>query len=1023
MTLIRPPVAQDPDHPSIELAQESEFQVSLAATLDAESPRTEALRVARGFQNTSAFVDAPSSLALGRELAGFGSALDEMNDDDVSPDAVRQLVHDAFGRAPEEVASDPGFETSVRRLRDSIIAVKHVGEEHGTALEALTNTLRDAEVLRRLANDPEFPESAEALRRHRRRSLRLPHRTHFESVLRSKASEDLRRQQLEEAAAQRTAHVTDVVKRYQDLVATKAELTSIEGPRLVATPVEAHPADEPAEHLRPDADLHHRVDFGRRLSELTLRNLAERVERQREVSQSPDPTVAALVAGSLETPRMIAGRSKFAPARLTDIGFRVTPAAAEQLSETAQRVLGEREIGVADEALDQVVNRLESEISEVIPQLDALFAGEVTTSLKRVGGTLVKVVSEKVTPWSDLLNAVGLSKLLDWTLPEPSVPATRGEVSPAGIADLLIIKQQLVRYEASDVAHIENVLRGERKSRSHSRRQETETLTFLESEVTTTEKRELESTSRFEMSRETSKIIQEDASLKAGLTVSGKYGPTVEFSASAEGSISRSKQEATKAAAQFSQDVTERSAHEITERVLERVSRRTTEEVTETNEHELNNVGQPDHVSGVYQWVNKVYEAQMLNYGIRTIFDFMVPEPASLLIHLLEGEHAEVLDITKPPEFTLTPQQVTEANYGAWVRRYGATDVEPPPDVYLTVAHDYSAGGGDDKTDYNHSSQLTIPEGYRAMHGTVGVVSNTWKSNASADLVLGRRTQRLGGGVKLWATSLDSERGAVPFALNTWRLSDVAVAVEVTCQRTTHAMQRWQADTHAKLVNAYRARLAEYQERLAAAEVQAGVEIEGRNPIANEELMRDELRRHCISILTAQHFDLFGAVDTGFLGLPQIRLSEASAEGTYVRFFEHAFEWEHLTWVTYPYFWGRKATWKDRLSYEDTDPRFNQFLKAGFCRVTVPARPGFEGAIDHFMSFGELWNGGPLPPISSDLYLPIADELAERLDRPGEEIPQGEPWLVRLPTTLVKLRPDDQLPRWVKDEEGDWVEA
>lgn len=130
-----------------------------------------------------------------------------------------------------------------------------------------------------------------------------------------------------------------------------------------------------------------------------------------------------------------------------------------------------------------------------------------------------------------------------------------------------------------------------------------------------------------------------------------------------------------------------------------------------------------------------------------------------------------------------------------------------------------------------------------------------------------------------------------------------------------------------------------------------------------------------------------------------------------------------MTWLTYPYFWGRKGRWEDMITYEDTDPLFNQFLKAGYCRVSVPARPGFEGAIDHFMNHGELWMGGSLPAISSPLYLPIADELAERLDRPGEEIPEGEPWTFRLPTTLVHLRADDRLPAWVQNEDGRWVEV
>jgi hypothetical protein len=66
--------------------------------------------------------------------------------------------------------------------------------------------------------------------------------------------------------------------------------------------------------------------------------------------------------------------------------------------------------------------------------------------------------------------------------------------------------------------------------------------------------------------------------------------------------------------------------------------------------------------------------------------------------------------------------------------------------------------------------------------------------------------------------------------------------------------------------------------------------------------------------------------------------------------------------------------------------------------------------------------GGPLPTISSPLFLPIADELAERLDAPGQEVPQGEPWEVRIPTTLVKLRPDDKLPKWVQLADGRWAE-
>jgi hypothetical protein len=41
--------------------------------------------------------------------------------------------------------------------------------------------------------------------------------------------------------------------------------------------------------------------------------------------------------------------------------------------------------------------------------------------------------------------------------------------------------------------------------------------------------------------------------------------------------------------------------------------------------------------------------------------------------------------------------------------------------------------------------------------------------------------------------------------------------------------------------------------------------------------------------------------------------------------------------------------WQDHLQYDDPDPIFNDFLKAGFCRAVVPARLGFEGAIDEYV--------------------------------------------------------------------------
>jgi hypothetical protein len=470
--------------------------------------------------------------------------------------------------------------------------------------------------------------------------------------------------------------------------------------------------------------------------------------------------------------------------------------------------------------------------------------------------------------------------------------------------------------------------------------------------------------------------------------------------------------------------VTERTSRKIAARVLQRTTTRVLTETIEKNVHTLDNTAGTGHISGIYQWVNKVYQAQMFNYGLRMMFDFMIPEPAAFLIAAINQANNSALTLTKPPDFTLTPAQLTESNYSYWVKVCGATDVAPPPELFRTKSADFKAGGGDSKTNYNQSAQITIDDGYRAVFGSVGMVCNIWEPDFSVDVVLGRRTQRMGNGQWLFTTPLDDERDSIPLAIDTFHVSQVACAIEVKCQRTDRALDKWRLETYAKLLAAHNAQVSDYEEKLAQLKLQAGVAIRGRNPGTNQITIRRELEKNCLSILTDQHFDLFDAVvDSPVNGLPQIDVPEAAAEGAYVRFFEQAFEWEHMTWVTYPYFWGSKDQWDERLGYDDPDPAFVDFLQAGYCRTTVPARPGFEGAIDHFLTFGEIWNGGPLPTISSPLYLPIADELAERLDRPGDEVPQGPPWTVRVPTNLVKLRADDALPVWEQNEDGDWVEA
>jgi hypothetical protein len=1025
LVLTRPAVAQDDNNPSIPLAQDTAFQAALGQAGQSDDKRDAFKRVALQYVGSNLFIGDPKKLPQGDKLIALGAALDTFEaKESLSNNEMIAAVEAAFGNTPSELAGDNSIGASISSLKDSLIAIKQLPEEHSRPIEALTRQLRDFEVILKTASDDDFPGTGASLKRYRKRSLQLPTAMELSSALSTLTKQkELEKQQQEEEEKQKK-EADGKLLLYKGLTNAVAELTKLDKDHLQVTPQKSDGGFLVPAQFRPTQLVMQELTQREQVSKLNLLRLQSvAIKEIADTKVIKEEAPATSISSKQPLSLFIGGKGPFTPLAEGETAFRMKSSAERVLSAETLQILNARGLSVTVNPIDTIVAKLNDEIIGLGKELDKLYGSPVQRSFKRIGSTLVMTSTPLESVWNSYIVSADLPSK-GFPFPVQSIPTSHGSVAPVGVADLLVVKQQLVRYEGAEVAHIENVLKGEKKDREHSTRHETIEFNLTESETTTTEERELESTSRFEMSRESSQTIKEDASLKAGLNISGKYGPTVEFSASAEGSVSRSKEEATKSAASFSQDVTERSANKVTERVLQRSSLQTTNEVIEKNTHTLDNVGGTGHISGVYQWVNKVYQAQIFNYGMRVMYDFMVPEPAAFLISSLQSAHANSVELEKPLAFTLRPDQINETNYHSWVVRYQATDVQPPPEPYKTKALDFKGGGGDSDADYNHSGQITIDEGYRAIFGVVGIAGNVWENNAVIDVVLGSKTHRFsdGPGVGAWTVTLSDETDSIPFALDTWKYSQIAAAVEVKCQRTDRAILKWRLETHAKLTTAYKARLSEYEEKLAALEVQAGVAIRGRNPLLNMELMKDELKKHCITILTEQHFDLFDSVQTGAYNVPQINLTENAAEGPYVRFFEQAFEWEQMTWLTYPYFWGRKSQWQERIAYEDVDTVFNQFLKAGYCRVVVPVRPGFAGAVDHFETYGEIWNGLALPTISNPLYLPIADEIAERLDRPGDEIPQGDPWLVRIPTTLIKLRPDDKLPRWKQDADGEWIE-
>jgi hypothetical protein len=244
---------------------------------------------------------------------------------------------------------------------------------------------------------------------------------------------------------------------------------------------------------------------------------------------------------------------------------------------------------------------------------------------------------------------------------------------------------------------------------------------------------------------------------------------------------------------------------------------------------------------------------------------------------------------------------------------------------------------------------------------------------------------------------------------NTWAFT---LGIDIDCQLSTGAFTKWQQDVYDTIIETYLRLKSDYDEKMAVRAIQQDPARLGRNPIENQRITKEELKKLVLMIFTGS--DSIARDSFYASAEPFMQLDKVCENGSWIRFFENAFEWTNLTYVLYSYFWGRHARWNSAIHFTDPDADFAAFLRAGAARVQVPVRPGFEKALVHFLQFGAIWEGNDPPMMNDDLYVPIVDEIAANLgkfDNVGVPYPEGsQPWEVRVPTDLVLVQNLEEIP-------------
>ncbi|MDO6516739.1 MULTISPECIES: hypothetical protein [Flavobacteriaceae] len=715
---------------------------------------------------------------------------------------------------------------------------------------------------------------------------------------------------------------------------------------------------------------------------------------------------------------------------------------------------------------------------------------------------------------NDKLRAKKLSKVLG--LESTDTPFIKN----VGVADLLVVKQHLLRYEETEIAHIENVMIGETRSREHRHLDRFEETLLYENEKSVQTEKESETAERFEMNRETANTIQEDQKFSADLSISGKWGPVVNFSNNLAFSSQVSETNEVNTSSEYAKDIMDRSLEKVNERVrTERVTKIIKENETK-DLHSFTNVAvegsppiEPKQISGIYQFVDKIYKAQVFNYGQRQMFDLMIPEPASYLHHLNVND-SEISNhgLVAPPKFNISPfdidyeeredrQGVNPATrnpitfrgrsnnyYAQFVKKYGATGVKPPPSekiVTFSVERPEAEasesgssvrefvneheGGIDEAGWYFYPPsvfEIDIPKKYNPteIDMNISALSDntdieelefflnfgsekdekyTLKDHHFALKIGGDRGSRhlysYTGNINLE----EDNRSLLKRSLednNKFKMSyfsqdsgNHTITFHITCKPSDELIKEWQLETYDFIQTAYQDRLMEYESKLAQfnADRKAQDNFEKNNygvpPSKQKQVMLTELKKHAISIFTnnfekGPNFMAESPVTSGTKEKPpKIDRQKAKIHGDHIRFFENAFEWSQMQYALYPYFWSDYDKWEDKFKTDDTNYEYQQFLQASVARLVLPVRLKFEEAVAHYLETGEPWNGKGTPEINDPLYVSIITEIKEKSGVTDKEpIPEGEPWEVRLPTSLIKLKQDDSLPEWEESPEGSW---
>lgn len=439
-----------------------------------------------------------------------------------------------------------------------------------------------------------------------------------------------------------------------------------------------------------------------------------------------------------------------------------------------------------------------------------------------------------------------------------------------------------------------------------------------------------------------------------------------------------------------------------------------------------------------YYRMMRKWRTDLYRYGLRQTYDIAIPLPG-VRIWALHRRVAEIERTLRAPfVFTLKPEDVNDGNWIAKAVEVGAAAGAVPaplaaqmqitPSAIIDyIPEDQSGIGRYGKVDFE------VPAGY-------------WLESASATATLalwptwgfwwlnGNSTGNLATHVFVGDLFDYRFRSGPMSATYYYRgVSFGSLTLLLTFGRKPDAYKAWQYGAWAAIKAAAEARNQEKMARLQEERDRLWRLLNGKDTLSLRRLEREELMRLVMQWLLGPSSEVKpGGIDGPAVpgqpapvqqtvqkilaneiafesaasnspfptldGISELATYDAILFGEFVKFIHQAIEWENLLYFLYPYFWGSELIGRDKILFEHSDPEHERFLRAGYARVVLPVRPGYEE------DFTRMIENGTLSGHLSSPYMPVAQEIANFARTNYAGIPPANPELHARPLLFPEQR-------------------